>query len=241
MKRIVICDDDELTRCQLYNIISSYLEQRNIEAEIISYSSGAELYESLKHEYISCLFMDIDLKEEKNGIDIVKQLREIQKTMLIIFVTSYSEYTHKVLPLHTFNYINKPFHNKEICKVLDDVFLWLRNTDIIAQHKLQFKTIHGFVSLHINEILYFEYKNRRIDIVTNSGTFHMYGKIRELYKTIHHEVFAVPHISFIVNMNEIKAVMKSKHYLIMTNDTIIPISQLKTKEFLKQYMNYLKL
>ena len=240
MKRIAICDDDELVCSQLNNIISNYIKSRNILAEIITFSSGKALCESIQTMNISCLFMDIDLKEDKNGVEIIKFIREFQKTMIVIFVTSYSEFTNIVLPLHTFDYINKPFKNVEITKVLDDVFLWLKNEDSIGQNKVQFKTINGLISLNVEEILYFEYKNRRIDIVTKTFTYHMYGKIRDIFKELDNSIFAVPHISYIVNMNEIKSVIKSKYTLIMTNGITIPISQLKIKEFLKKYMTFLK-
>lgn len=68
----------------------------------------------------------------------------------------------------------------------------------------------------------------------------MYGKIRDIFKELDNSIFAVPHISYIVNMNEIKSVIKSKYTLIMTNGITIPISQLKIKEFLKKYMTFLK-
>lgn len=241
MTKIVVCDDDELIRTQLYNIINNYLERRNIKADILTYSSGSELLKNIKFLDVSCLFMDIDLRENSNGIEIAKELRKFQKTMMIIFVTSYTEYAHNALSLHAFDYITKPYKNNEINRVLDDLFLWIKDDDSRNVIKLQFKTIDGIISLNIEDILYFEYKNRRIDIVTNNNQYHMYGKIRDVFKKMKDYNFAVPHISYIVNLNEIKALVKSRYTIIMTNDSEIPISQLKLKEFSNTYINYLKI
>lgn len=241
MAKIAICDDNELIRLQLYNIISGYLEKRKIVSEILTFSSGKDLFEKIKTYDVTCLFIDIDLNEELNGIQIVEKLRDIQKTVMIIFVTSYSEFKDKVLSLHTFDYVIKPYKNSEIYKVLDDLFAWMNEGNKENKIKLQFKTIDGIISLYLDEILYFEYKDRRIDIVTKNVKYHMYGKIRDVYKRLKKYDFAVPHISYIVNMNEINAFLKADYRLIMSNDLSIPISQLKLKEFRKNYLDFLKI
>lgn len=240
MTKIAICDDEELIRIQLYNIIYNYLERRNIKAEILIYSSGSELLENIKSHDISCLFMDIDFNDDLDGIETTKRLREFQNTIMIIFITSYSEYTQKALSLHAFDYITKPYKNIEIYNVLDDLFLWLKETNRDDIIRVQFKTINGLVSLNLDDIIYFEYKNRRIDIITKTTRYHMYGKIRDVFNRVKDYGFAVPHISYIINLNEIKALIKSKYIVVMINEYEIPISQLKLKEFCNTYLNYLK-
>lgn len=240
MIRLAICDDDELIRHQLFNIISDYLEKRNIDTEILTFSSGNEFFSKVKELDISCAFMDIDLKEEQSGIDIVKNLRMCQKTMMIIFVTSYPQFINKVLPLHTFDYITKPYKNSDIYKTLDDLFIFIKENNGIKKVKMQFKAIHGIVSLNVEDILYFEYKNRRIDIITKNSDYHMYGKMRSIYEQMKKYDFAVPHISYVVNLNEVKALIKSEYRIMMTNDQSIPISQLKLKEFKSTYLQFLK-
>lgn len=240
MTKIAICDDEELIRTQLYNLLSDYLEKRNISAEILTYSSGNELLEKIQTIELSCLFMDIDLKENINGIETVKKIRQYQKKTMIVFVTSFAEYANKVLSLHTFDYVTKPYKNSEINKVLDDLFYWLKDNEHDQEIKIQFKTIDGLISLNIANILYFEYKDRRIDIVTEKEKYHMYGKIRDVYAKVKDYGFAVPHISYVVNMHEIKKMIKSEYKIVMINEQDIPISQLKLKDFKHTYTDFLK-
>lgn len=56
IERIAICDDD-LIYSQLNNIISNYIKSRNILADIITFSSGKDLCESIQTMNISCLFI----------------------------------------------------------------------------------------------------------------------------------------------------------------------------------------
>lgn len=239
MINIAICEDEEIIQKQLANTISYYFGKKKIEAKISVFSNGKNFLESCKKEIYSCVFMDIDLGDE-NGVEIVSQIRAANFTpMNVIFVTSFIEYRDQVLSLHTFDFIVKPFKNIQIEKVLDDLSLWI-NSDVKEPVKrLTLKTIEGTISLSLDEILYLEYVNRRIEIITFTTTYHMYGKMKDIYEYIKHDDFANPHVSFIVNLREIKKYYKSRNLIEMTNGKEMPISQLKVQNFRTLYNTFL--
>ena len=114
----------------------------------------------------SFIFLDIDLGEQ-NGVEIAKMIRKIQTNPVnIVFVTSYAEYQTKVLSIHTFDYLLKPINKKKIHKVLDDLMFWYNSETSNLKERVTFKTINGLITIYIDDLLYFEYNNRRIDIVT---------------------------------------------------------------------------
>lgn len=239
MINIAICEDEELIQRQLVNILTDYFKVRNIDIKISNYYSGKALLKACESSDFFCIFMDIDLGDD-NGIDIMKEIREFANYPVhVIFVTSFTEYKDQVLSLHTFDYIVKPFKNKEINKVLDDLLFWKGKDYNKPIKKIKFKTIEGILSLSIDEILYLEYVNRRIEIVTFSTTYHMYGKMKEVYGCFKQYDYVVPHISFIVNMKEIKKYLKSKNIIEMADGKEIPISQLKAREFRDSYNVFL--
>ncbi|WP_455684803.1 LytR/AlgR family response regulator transcription factor [Thomasclavelia sp.] len=239
MIKIAICEDEEIIRKQLVNIVTSYFKKRKIDLKISVFSNGKELHKACEKDFFSCIFMDIDLGDS-NGIKIIEQIRSINNYPIsVIFVTGYTEYKSQALSLHTFDYIVKPFKNIQIEKVLNDLLLWIGKNYTKPIKKLTFKTMEGIVSLSIDEILYIEYVNRRIEIVTFTATYHMYGKMKAIYEYFKNDDYAIPHVSFIVNLREIKKYFKSKNLIEMTDGKQIPISQLKTKEFRNIYTKYL--
>ena len=55
-----------------------------------------------------------------NGIDLAKKLREINKDIVIVFVTTSSDFMAEAFSVHAFHYITKPYKKKKIFQVLTD-------------------------------------------------------------------------------------------------------------------------
>lgn len=237
--KIAICDDEELIRKQICNYISAYYSSKKMLFQLYEFSSGIDLLQSSQRITFSFIFLDIDLGKY-NGVDIAKSIRNIQLNPInIVFVTNYEEYQTKVFSIHTFDYILKPIKKETIYKVLDDLTFWYNKETKDSKERMTFKTIDGFITLYIEDILYFEYNNRRIDIVTKKATYHMYDKIKKISQRMEKYNFISPHAAYVINMKEISCYLKSSNQVIMTNEQSIPISQLRTKKFKEQYVNYI--
>lgn len=237
--KIAICDDEEIIRKQISNTIIEYFSLKNIEIELFEYSDGCSLLKDCNQFIFSFIFLDIDLGEH-NGVEIAKTIRKIQVNPVnIVFVTSYAEYQTKVLSIHTFDYLLKPIDKKAIYKVLDDLMFWYNSEKSSSKERVTFKAINGFITVYIDDLLYFEYNNRRVDIVTKNQTYHMYDKIKSIVLKMNRYDFVSPHAAYVINMKGVSQYIKSENKIIMTNGKNIPISQLKTKKFKEEYMNYI--
>lgn len=240
MYKLAICDDEEIILKQINNLAKNYFMKRKLKFNRYLFRTGKELLDSCENNKYDCIFIDINLGIE-NGIDIIKAIRKkCEYPTNVVFVTGYEEYKTQVLNLHTFDYLIKPFKNSEFEKVLDDLLLWYHSYEHNDIKKLHIKTIEGLITLSLQEILYFEYIDRRIEIQTKKTTYHLYGKMKDMFEILNSENFAIPHISFIVNLSEINRFYKSKFMLEMTDGKLIPISQLKMKEFKIRYYNFIE-
>lgn len=238
MLKIGICDDDLLIQKQIGNAISGYLSNKNYKYNLFFYSTGADLLKACYDINFSFIFLDIDLGKE-NGVEIAKNIREIQNRPInIVFATSYPEYQTKVFSIHTFDYLIKPISNSQIHKTLDDLLFWYNIDTNYEKERIRFKTVQGLITLCIDEILYFEYQNRRLNIVTRNTVYYMYDKVKNIVALMRKYNFVSPHSAYIINMKEINQYLKSENIIIMSNGNIIPISQLKAKIFREEYMLY---
>lgn len=104
----MIIEDEALIALQL----KTFLSRRGLHVVgyAADYSEAYALFEAHQPEIIIC---DIRLKEHENGIEIVRQLRELG-VFEVIFLTSYSDTATLQHAFETapFSYITKPF--KEI-------------------------------------------------------------------------------------------------------------------------------
>lgn len=203
------------------------------------YVSGIDLLESSKKIDFSFIFLDIDLGEY-NGVEIAKIIRKKQnKPVNIIFVTNCVEFQTKVISIHIFDYLIKPVCNDKLYKVLDDLMFWYNKEGSKQRERVRFKTIDGLITIAVDDIIYFEYNNRRIDIITVDEVYHMYGKIKDIDKKMERYNFISPHAAYVINMKEINKFLKSENKLIMSNEENIAISQLRSKKFRVKYMDFI--
>lgn len=81
----------------------------------------------------------------------------------------------------------------------------------------------------MQDICYFEYRDRKIRIVTQNGEAWMRGSISKMAESFQNMGFAVPHKSFVVNLRHIKDIKGCD--LLMTTGEIVPLSQKKAADF----------
>lgn len=67
----------------------------------------------------------------------------------------------------------------------------------------------------------------------------MYDKIKALIPKMSQYNFISPHAAYVINMQEISQYIKSENKIIMTNEKIIPVSQLKAKKFKSEYIKFI--
>jgi len=107
--KVLICDDEEGIRESLKLILSDYYE-------LIVTENGEQALEVLKKAKDVGLVL-IDIKMPKvHGLDILKQIKKLNKALSVIVVTGYKsvETAMEASKLGASDYIVKPFKAKEI-------------------------------------------------------------------------------------------------------------------------------
>lgn len=228
MLKIAVCDDEKDAVEKIKQSILSYRER----CEIDSFFSGEELLESQKKYDI--IFLDIDMNG-MNGIEAAKQLRERDKNVKIIYVTSYTDYINYAFSVHAFANLLKPVKTEDIHRQLDEAKTYYKD---MREPKLRrFVTKGGTIEQNINEICYMEYTERHVVMKTIDQEYILQGGISEIAEKMETYGFAIPHKSFCVNLYQVKNI---KGYdIFMMNGDVIPLSQKKSVEFRKKLHEFL--
>ncbi len=103
-KTILIVDDEEFIRLSLEQILSE--ENYNV----ILNESGASALRTIKEEEIDLVLLDLNLPD-MSGIDILRQIKNIQPEILTIIMTGFAsvESAVEAIKLGAYDYIKKPF------------------------------------------------------------------------------------------------------------------------------------
>lgn len=178
------------------------------------------------------VLMDIDLNNEKNGIDMAEALYSISRSTQIIYVTSYTDRFIQDVFLGQANvcgFLNKPIQPDYLRKMIDKA-----EKRTAENRTVTLSSKKGIFTLSETDIMYIESYKRRLTFHTYEKKYEIYGSMYEYLERLS-DSFAVTHQSFAVNKRYIKG-MRQKE-LVLTDETCIPISRAKLKEIKYLLMN----
>lgn len=238
MISIAICDDDYNITKKLEEIIEEYCNMKSVEVTFKIFSSGEALL--ISEAQYDILFLDIYM-DGLNGIETAKHLRQKDKLVEIIFLTSFSGLTREALSVHAFEYLEKPIQKDIIFQQMDEVISKLSYKKGVEENKSQIVSFYGGrnnIGLCVNDIYYFERTDRKIKAVTKKGNFILYETIASLEEKLQEFDFVTPHQSFVVNIDNIKDYIKDQ--IIMTNYDVIPVAQKRSSELKRCMREFLQ-
>lgn len=222
--RIAICDDDTYITGQIKNIIEEYVLKLKIPFVIREYHCGETLLKEQKK--FDIIFLDIGMAEI-SGIETAKILRDSDKNAKIIFITNYTDMQSDAFGVHAFSYLLKPVQKDQICKVLSEAISYSKVEE--SHTYVDINTTQGLISIDIEDICYFEYKDRQVKMVTNQCEYYLRQSIGQVESMMEPYGFASPYKCFVVNMLYVKCVRGYDVY--MMNGMVLPISQKRSPSF----------
>lgn len=193
--QISICDDDELTITKLKSYICDFFSRNHIKLPPVnSYSSGNALLADSKSKDI--VFLDIEMPG-MNGIYVGNELKKSNPNVIIIIVTSFSEYLDEAMRFHVFRYLSKPIDKQRLFRNLRDA-LKHYNTTVF---KLPIETKEGVFTVLLNEIVFVEATGRQVVVHTIQRDYTSIYNLQYWRDLLPETSFFQSHRSFLVNLN----------------------------------------
>ncbi|MEW5767358.1 MAG: response regulator [bacterium] len=117
MEKILIVDDNKDMRFLLSNILKEEGYQT------ISVGDGRQAIEKVEKSSPDLVLLDIKLPG-RDGINILEEMKKIDKDLIIIMLTAYGDIKGSVraMKLGAFDYITKPFDNEELILIINKAF-----------------------------------------------------------------------------------------------------------------------
>lgn len=162
MLRIALCDDEQEARDQLRFQLEKSLYETDEEI-VYEFSSGETAVRWLKKHpgEIDLLFLDVEMKE-MTGMEAAERIREFDKTILLVFVTGYSEYVFDGYRTGALDYVMKPAGEERIRQIVSrarEAFYSRREKDFVFQNQ------EGTFRIALDQILYFYSDRRQVYLV----------------------------------------------------------------------------
>ena len=230
--RIAICDDLKECRLSVKCYTEEYFKLRHMEYSIDEFKTGDDLLRA--DENYDILFLDIELGDS-NGIAVAKEIQKKCKNTVILVVTAYHQYLDDAMDLQVTRYIDKPATQKRIFSALDKA-LSVINESIIT---LRMKDSQ-VARLKASDIIYTEAKLKGVFIYTKETVYRVKETMKQLRSMLAASYFAVPHNSYIVNMNHIKSFQRNEITLTQPYEDIrISVATRKQAEFKRRFLDFI--
>lgn len=172
----------------------------------------------LKTHEVDLLFLDINM-DELSGIEL---LESSNISAQVIFTTAYQEYALKGYELNVTDYLLKPFTFNRFLQAVNKAQDNLSKTAPDPSLEWIFvKTENRLEKISLNDIVYIEGMRDYRRIHTVDKKIMTLQNFKELEKTIPSNIICRVHKSYMVALNKIKTVERSRIYI---GDQVIPVS-----------------
>jgi len=195
-----ICDDEAIIRDELIRLCNKFMETNINGIETVCFESGEELLAYQKP--IDILFLDIQMKG-LNGLKTAEQIRNMDESMIIIFLTGFCGFMQEGYRVKAFRYLLKPVKEQEFILTLTEAIM-----DITKNYKAIIGLEGETLYVKLKDIIYIEYVNRLTVLRTKRGIYESYTTMNEWENLLCTGDFFRVHKSYIVNMGYIEEIGK---------------------------------
>ena len=229
--KIAICDDEKELREEIKSMSVQFMNNSNIACGIDTFEDFKSFY--IKNKDYDLVFLDYSIPGDDDGIEFAKKLRQENKNIFIVFLTSFPEHVFESFFLNTFRYLVKPINESVLNETLSS-FVTIYQTD----RKIFVSFGDQNFCYDVDDVICIEAQRRYTEITTTAGKQRSNKGISAYEGEINNPHFFRTHRSFIVNM---KYVSNFNHKdITLTNGDWVPISPKRYDAFEQSYFSYLK-
>lgn len=234
MVKVAICDDDETVTSRMENILEGYAQEHAVHLDIGVFYNGEELirYMEKNRETFDILFLDIEMKK-MNGLDTAIRIREMDRKMILIYVTSHESYALQAYQVHPFHFLVKPIQPHEVTQCFAQAYaLFHQNEDYYEYmyNKCDYRVPLG-------KVMYVMSNRRKIQLYMEDGSvLEHYGKLDEIEEKLErsqNEFWRI-HKSILVNAKYI--FRKAYDHVELLNGQCLSVSRDREKELNVKYI-----
>lgn len=211
---ILILEDNKYQRENIRQAIKSMKKEFNIyEAE-----NGRQALEKIKIKDIDLFILDIELPDI-SGIKVAEEIRKIDRYEIthIIFITTHVYFQMDAFKkIHCYDFLEKPYKKSELIENIDRLY---RGTLSLRRYKKDkpkqsvcFEMKDYFLKIYLEDILFIESQLRHIIVHTINKEYLIKNiSIKKVLEKIKNKNFVQTHRSYIINMNNIKEIIKESN------------------------------
>lgn len=237
---IFVLEDNFFHQGRIENAIKLALKKNNLKYRTLEiFGKPKDLINAIEEKGShQIFFFDIEIKdEEKKGLEIARQVRQLDKHAVIVFVTTHSEFTPLAFryQVSAFDYINKELDDDDFNERVEEVLTYTAQSlgTTVSDDVFSISNQRSQFEIPFNEILYFEtsLSSHKISMVTKTSVTEFYGNLSEVLKA-NTKLFKA-HRSIVVNPYNIREVDKKEGLIKFSDGESCLVARRSVKKLLE--------
>lgn len=232
MIRVALVEDDPHWQQELTAFLNRFSQESGQKFHITPFSDGSEILAHYQAGF-DLILMDIEMREV-DGMTAAEKIRELDREVVIIFITNMPQYVMKGYTVDALDYVLKPVtyfaFSQRISRALERM---MRRT----RRFLAVPIRSGIIKLDISQIIYAEIINHELIYHTAKENYTVKGSLTEAAARLEPEHFFRISNCYLVNLEYVDAVQNND---VTVAGEVLSVSRSRKKpllDALNDYMN----
>lgn len=231
MINIAIVEDEEAASDLITGYLKDFGKKEGEEFNISVFRNAIVFLENYKPVY-DLVFMDI-MMPGMDGMSAANKLRDIDKLVLLFFITNMGDYAVKGYDVGAIAFIKKPVTYYDFELKMKRAVFTIRSRD---DRVITISSSGNRIRLMVRDIVYVEVLGHVCTFHTVEEDIECRNALRDVAKLLEPYDFMMCSSSFLINPNYIKRI---NVHTVTVGTTELEISRLKKKAFLLQFNEWL--
>ena len=232
MLNFVLCDDNTSAIDKLSKMLNSIIISHNLKGQItFTTTNPLELLDFVKNNPTHVLLLDIDLKSSTSGLEIAEKIREVDKSIYIIFVTGHFEFGMVAYKYKTFDFLQKPLTKERFEETILRLY-----SDVFGDKNKYIRLDNDKTVIKENSIRFIKKEGMKVIFHTDTRDYETYSSFNKISDMLPYN-FVRCHKSYIVNVSKITDIDLANNLISFTKNDQCYIGPKYKNDFMEVLKN----
>lgn len=228
--------EDESAQAKVFSIkIDQWAKNKNIAVHTDLFERAEEYLFKAEQNTYDVIFLDISMRGQ-NGMELARKIREKEKDVVLVFVTSDASYVFDGYEVGAYRYLMKPVDEKKLWEILDYARM---QREVEEENYILVKKDSQSVRVNLNDVLYMEAQKHYVNLyLEDQESINIKTVFTELLQEMQEKSDTVlaTHRSYAVNIEKVVRIGRTE--CVLADGSVIPVSRSFYKEVNEAFIRY---
>lgn len=232
---ICYCEDESAQAKAFAIKIDQWAKNKNTAVRTDLFEGAEEYLFKAEQNAYDVIFLDISMRGQ-NGMELARQIREKEKDVILVFVTSDASYVFDGYEVGAYRYLMKPVDEEKLWEILDYA---RTQKEVEEENYILVKKDSQSVRINLKDIIYIEAQKHYVNLcMENKESINIKTAFTELLQETQEksDTILLTHRSYAVNIEKVVRIGRTE--CVITDGSVVPVSRSFYKEVNEAFIKY---